>query len=369
MLYSNGIMEPKHTILITGAAGYVGEMLCDLFSAREDVRMIIALDKEPQTTASKALPKVVHIQQNMADDGWQEEAAKYEPDVVIHTAWQIRALYGKQQEQWRWNIEGSKKVFDFAFDQPSVRKLIHFSTAASYSARASNTFEHFFTEAEPLRDDAYLYAQEKKESERILKDLYDQHLKEGKTVPQVFVVRPAAITGPRGRFLRIRFGLQSALQGTLKGGFVNTVVRTLTAFMPASKGWVRQFIHEDDVADIVALFAFRDLDASYEVCNITPPGDPVFAHDMGMAVGKRVLMLPPFLVRTAFFFFWHATRGKIPTASGSWRFYVYPLLMDGSYLTKRFGYTYAYSSRDAITYSDGRYESKVNEGARKSKPR
>jgi len=37
---------------------------------------------------------------------------------------------------------------------------------------------------------------------------------------QVVLVRPAAVSGPRGRYGRIRFGLQSNLQGKIKGGFI-----------------------------------------------------------------------------------------------------------------------------------------------------
>jgi len=352
------------TILIIGGAGYVGEMLCDLFNRRDDVRQIIALDKEPQSDFSKTLSKVIYIHSNMADEGWQTEAAKYEPDTVIHTAWQIRAMYGNPQEQWRWNVDGSNKVFDFAFMQPSVKKLVYFSTASSYSARKDNSFTHFFTEEEGFRDDEYIYAKEKKVTEEDLREKFLQHTKEGKPAPQIFIVRPAAITGPRGRYMRIRFGLQSALQGTLKGGFVNKVVTTLTSFVPATKGWVRQFIHEDDVADIVTKFTFEDLDGEYEVFNITPPGEPVFAKDMAAAVGKKVLKIQPWMARLAFFFFWHATRGKIPTCKGSWRYYSYPVLMDGTRLTKVYGYEYQYSSKDAFRYTDGRYETYVPETMR-----
>ncbi|MEL6804404.1 MAG: NAD(P)-dependent oxidoreductase, partial [Bacteroidota bacterium] len=215
-------MQQK-TIFLIGV-GYVGEMLCDQLGKRADVRHIIALDKEPQGQWCASLPKVTYIQHNMADDGWQEEVAQYEPDVVIHTAWQIRAMYGQAKEQWRWNVVGSDKVFDFVFTQPSVKKLIYFSTASSYSARKDNRFEHLFTEAEGFRDDDYIYAHEKKVTEEHLKRAYDQAVKEGKSVPQVSIVRPAAITGPRGRFMRIRFGLQSALQGNLKGGFINRII-------------------------------------------------------------------------------------------------------------------------------------------------
>ncbi len=355
------------TIFIVGGAGYIGEMLCDLFDQRSDVRQIISLDKEPQSAYAAKFTKVIHIQKNMADNDWQEAVAAYEPDTVIHTAWQIRAMYGRQDEQWRWNVEGSGKVFDFAFTQPSVRKLIYFSTASSYSARESNTFTHYFTEEEGFRDDDYIYAKEKQAAEELLLQKYQQLQKEGRHAPQIFIVRPAAITGPRGRFMRIRFGLQSALQGTLQGGVVNKIVTMLTSFVPATKGWVRQFIHEDDVADIVTKFTFENLQGQYEVFNITPPSDPVFARDMADAVGKKVLPIQPWMARLAFFFFWHATCGKIPTCPGSWRYYSYPVLMDGSRLTRRYGYVYQYPSTDAFRYTDGRYADFVPENKRNLK--
>lgn len=347
-------MESNRTIFITGGAGYVGEMLCDQIAKRDDVRQIIALDKEPQSEFSKQIPKLVYIEQNMADDGWQEEVAKYEPDTVIHTAWQIRAMYGDSETEWRWNVEGSNKIFDFAFDQPSVKKLIYFSTASSYSARPNNTFEHYFSEEEGFRDDDYIYAHEKKVTEESLKNKYDEVKKQGKQLPQVFVVRPAAITGPRGRYMRIRFGLQSALQGNLKGGFVNRMVTLLTSWVPATSGWVRQFVHEDDVNDVVVKFSFEDLPGNYQVYNLTPVSEPVFATDMAEAVNKRVLPIKPWMARLAFAFFWHATRGKIPTCPGSWRFYSYPLLMSGKKLASV--YTCQYTSKEAFRYTNGRYE-------------
>ncbi len=343
----------QKTILLIGV-GYVGEMLCDQFSKRADVQQIIALDKEPQSDWCKTISKVTYVQHNMADDGWQEIVAQYEPEVVIHTAWQIRAMYGQAAEQWRWNVDGSDKVFDFALSYPSVKRLVYFSTASSYSARKDNRFDHAFTEAEGFRDDDYIYAHEKKVTEENLKAKFDQAKKEGRRVPQVTVVRPAAITGPRGRFMRIRFGLQSALSGNLKGGFINRLITTLTSFVPATKGWVRQFIHEDDVNDIVLTFALEDQPWDYNVFNITPLGEPVFAPDMAAAVGKKILPIQPWMARVAFGFFWHATRGKIPTCPGSWRFYSYPVLMSGAKLAGV--YQCQYSSKEAFAYTDGRYE-------------
>jgi len=357
-------MEQK-TIFIVGGAGYVGEMLCEQMGKRADVKTIITLDKEPQSEYSQSLPKVQYVQHNMAEDGWQEAVDKYEPDVIVHTAWQIRAMYGEADEQWRWNVGGSDKVFEFAFSAPSVKKLIYFSTASSYSARKDNRFAHLFTEAEGFRDDDYIYAHEKKVTEEHLAKKYEEVMAAGRPVPQVTVVRPAAITGPRGRFMRIRFGLQSALQGNLKGGFVNRMITLLTSFVPATKGWVRQFIHEDDVNDIVMTFAFTEQNWNYNVFNITPVGEPVYSKDMAEAVGKKVLSIEPWMARVAFFCFWHATRGKVPTCPGSWRFYSYPLLMSGEKLAEV--YECRYSSKDAFRYTDGRYEEWVPNEHKRSK--
>ncbi len=355
----------QHTIFITGGAGYVGEMLCDQLAKRDDVKAIVTLDKEPQSDFSKSIPKLTYIQHNMADDGWQESVALLQPTIVVHTAWQIRAMYGNAAEQWRWNVEGSNKIFQFAFEHSFVEKLIYFSTASSYGAQKSNTLEHYFTEAEGFRDDEYIYAKEKKVTEENLEKLFNEKKAAGAAVPQIFIVRPAAITGPRGRYMRNRFGLQSALQGNLKGGFVYKLVTALTAFVPATPLWVRQFIHEDDVNDIVTLFATETFSQPYMVFNITPEGEPVLAKDMAEAVGKKILRIYPWMARIAFWAFWHGTRGKVPTCSGSWRFYSYPVLMSGSKLATV--YKCKYTSKDAFRFTNGRYESYVPETLKKSK--
>lgn len=350
------------TIFITGGAGYVGEMLCDQFSKRDDVAKIIAVDKEPQSDFSKTIPKVIYIQKNAADGEWQSLAAEHQPDTVIHTAWQIRAMYGNPKEQWRWNVDGSNNVFDFAISTPSVKKLIYFSTASSYSARSDNHIQHLFTEAEGFRDDDYIYALEKKVVEE---NLAKKVAASNRTDLSVVVVRPAAITGPRGRYMRMRFGLQSALQGNLKGSPVYKLVTLLTAFVPATKQWVRQFIHEDDVNDLVQYFTFNDAPSAFEIYNITPVSEPVLASDMARAVGKKILPITPTMARIAFFFFWHATRGKVPTCPGSWRFYSYPVVMSGEKLATV--YTCKFSSKDAFAYTDGRYEAYIPESAKSPK--
>lgn len=353
----------KHTVLVTGAAGYVGTMLVRRFAAREDVERVISIDKEPVPDLIKDDPKLTYIHMNLADEGWEEKAAAYAPDIVIHTAWQIREIYGNRALSWKWNIDGSERVFRFAYGNAFVKRLIHFSTVASYGAFPANTVEHRFTEDEPFRKTDYLYAEEKRIAEERLEACFAEA---GNKVPTA-VVRPAAITGPRGRYMRIRFGLQAALAGQLKDSFVYRLVSMMTRFVPVTPKWVRQFIHEDDVVNLVELLALSEPKGAYEVFNICPPGPVVLGKDMAEAVGKKALLIQPWMARLPFAFLWHATRGKIPTAKGSWKGYSYPIAVDGSKLTKVYGYEYQYPSLDAFRYTDGEYETFVPEEMRRTK--
>ena len=341
-------------LFITGAAGYIGAMLADQFSKRQDVSSIVALDKEEMPELLLKNSKVVYLKKNLGEDSWENEVAAHKPTVVIHCAWQIRELYGKKDIQWKWNVTGSEKVFDFSFKTPSVKKLIYFSTVASYGAYPENEIERRFTENDPFRITDYLYAEEKRIVEERLLEKYSRAKSAGKA-PQVFIVRPAAITGPRGRFMRVRFGLQSALSGQLRESLSHRIVSALVSFVPVTKKWCRQFIHEDDVNDIVELLAFGKLHGEYEIFNICPPGPVVTGVDMAGAVGKRAVRVPPMLIRIAFFFAWHLSRGKIPTSRGGWKSYSYPIAVDGSRITKKYGYKYRVESKDAFVKKEGRY--------------
>lgn len=350
-------MKTKNTILITGASGYVGAMLIDIFSERDDVDEIIGIDKEPCPDLIKSSSKLTFIQVNLADKAmWVDKVKALNPVVVIHTAWQIREMYGDQCTQWKWNIDGSDAVFDLAFTTPSVKKLIHFSTVASYGAYATNSIDYRFKESDGFRESDYRYAEEKRIAEEHLYRKWSEAKLRGSKV-KVAVVRPAAITGPRGRYMRVRFGLQAALSGQLKESFIHRMISLMVSFVPITDKWCRQFIHEDDVAGIIQKLVFEadDFKSDYDVFNICPPGPVVRGIDMAEAVGKRIVKVSPTMVRIAFFIMWHISRGRVPTSRGGWKSYSYPIAVDGGKITKTYGYEYKWQSKDAFVKKEGRY--------------
>ncbi len=354
----------KKNVLVTGCSGYVGAMIVDQLLRDENVAMIVGIDKEAlddllTRDENKDLmqDKFIFIKKNLSDKSWMGEAKKFNFDIVVHTAWQIRTLYGKKNLQWEWNVGGSQNVFDFVFDKSNnIKKLVHYSTVASYGAYPSNTVEHIFKEGEDFRPSDYLYAEEKRVVENNLKEKYQAAVKHGYN-GQVVIIRPASITGPRGRLGKIRFGLQSALSGTYKGttSFIYSFLSYLTSFTPVTAKWLRQFVHEDDIVDLTVKSAFYKFSNNYNVFNVCPPGSVMLGADMAEAVGKRAVKIHPQIIRFVFFVAWHMTRGKVPTSRSVWKGYSYPIAVDGSLISKTLDYNYKYNSKEAFTLSEGRY--------------
>jgi nucleoside-diphosphate-sugar epimerase len=350
-----------HSVLITGAAGYVGSMLVEKFISRDDVSRVVGVDREamPESLSQhQHAAKISWVQADTSSGMWQETARAAKVDVVVHAAWQIREMYGKKTQQRRMNIDGSNAVFEFALRTPGVKRFVHFSTVASYGAFSDNEIDRVFKEEDGFRESLYMYAEEKREVEESLKARYDLAVQEGVSVPVVTIIRPAAITGPRGRFARIRFGLQSALSGQLKTSrsIWHRLVSKLVSFTPVTQKWCRQFIHEDDIRALVEAAAFNPVSFQYEAFNAAPPGPVVTGADMARAVGKKPVLVPPVLIRMVFAVLWHASRGAIPTSKGGWMSYSFPIVVDGSKATRLLGMNYRCDSLTAFTSTKGDYE-------------
>lgn len=358
----------KKRVMITGASGYIGAMLVSVFANREDIDIVFAIDKDEEVEMiknHKNKDKIVFFKGNLANSNWQIMAETLRPEIIIHTAWQIREIYGQRNISWIYNIIGSDKVFDFVFSNNFVKRLIHFSTVASYGAFYDNKLDYRYKETDILRKTEYLYAEEKRICEEHLSEKYNNSktINENDNKPMVMVLRPASVTGPRLRYDINKFSLQSALSGSLKKqkGLLSKIIVAMTSFMPATSDWMRQYIHEDDVVDIVLLLSLDDkIKDQYEIYNICPPGRVVRPQDMAEALNKKFININPKIIRLVFGLFWHATRGRVPTAPGVWSGYSYPIGVDGSKITKKYNYNYTYESIEALKEEKGRFAKNLN---------
>jgi nucleoside-diphosphate-sugar epimerase len=326
-------------VLITGAAGYIGTMLIERLSEIASVGRINGIDikERPEQLASCA--KVNWIRANVADDEWIGSMSDEPIDVVIHCAYQIRELYGpRRQRQRHWNIEGARRVFEFALRRPSVRRLVQLSTVSAYGAFASGSEHRSLAEETPLLEDLYLYGVQKREVEALLEELY----RELQPSTHVMVLRLASVSGPRGRFGLNRYGLLS------------TVAGRFPILVCGRRDWGRQYLHEDDIVAVLAMLTLAPPTEGYQVLNVSPP-DYLNAADLGRIFGKRIVVLPPALLKTLFWLIWHGTRGALTTPPGAWKFLSYPIRVDGSRLAQTYGYHYRYGSHQALEAQEGRY--------------
>lgn len=346
----------KKTIFVTGGAGYVGKLLVSFLVKQDWVQQVVVLDKQPKPKFFSAYEKeLVYLQKNTLDD-WEGNVSEFDPDVVIHAAWEIREPYFDKDAYKKENFVGSKKVFKFAFES-SAEKLIHFSTVASYGAHKDNNPSDRFVETDDLRQSGYSYADQKLVVERQLRRMQRNARQSEEPTPGVAVLRPASITGPFGRNKEGGFGLQSALSGDLadSDSVWFRLIDKLLFFTPITPKWLRQFVHEDDVIRIVSSIIQEHLGTDYEIFNLAPPGEVMRGRDMAQSVGKPAVEISPQLIRLVFFIVWHTSLGKIPTAPGVWKTYSYPIAVDGSKVADKLDFDYEHTAVEAFSSESGRF--------------
>lgn len=332
----------KMKVLVTGAGGYVGSLLISALEQLDAVVEVIGVDLKARPDHLGACTKLSWIQADVSREEWISNVRGRRIDHVIHLAFQIRQLYGAEEEkQRRWNIDGARHVFGFAFSEPTVRRVIHFSTVSAYGAGAANRVHDRIGEETPLAETEYLYARHKKKIEELLRS---SSVRSDGT-RQVIVLRCASISGPYGRTKLGRFG----------------IVSTLTSVFPllpcGRADFGRQYLHEDDIVDIALTVLRAPINPGIEVYNASPE-DYLTAADLGRLLGKRPFIVPPVLLRMAFAALWRMSRGRIPTPPAAWKFLTYPIAVDGARLTRAYGYRYRFSSREALLAERGRYAEK-----------
>ena len=329
-------------ILITGSSGYIGSLLVSSWLSNPKIEKIIAIDsKEPKLLYSKDNPKIQFIKSDIADTDLNLINEKI--DAVVHTAYIIRKPYSKKgaRNQERSNFGGAENVFNFVFKN-NISKLIHFSSVAVYGANSENSLDRKFTESDPIGETQIAYGVDKATIERKLEGM----IKEKNPKTQVVSIRLGSVTGPFLKNIVKKSGLQSYLR--------------VFPFVPVTHDeGARQFIHEDDVVSAINFLLEGEINPDAKsglrlkrrrenpiIFNLAPEGHLTF-KDMAILSNKIALKIPKPLAKLAFNLMWHLSLGKIPSAPGTINSYSYPILVDGSKISK-IGFEYKYSSKEAF---------------------
>ena len=174
-----------HTVLLTGATGFVGSHVAEALIRRGDT--VRTLARTGSDTAFIDSLGVQVIRGDLTDADALKRAVEG-CDVVVHCAAKV-GDWGRVDEYREVNVEGLRNLFDAVLGKP-LHRFVHVSTLGVYAAR----HHHGTDETEPLPNDHIDgYTQSKVEAERLA---LQYHRKQ--KVP-VTILRPGFVYGPRDR--------------------------------------------------------------------------------------------------------------------------------------------------------------------------
>ncbi|MCE9561850.1 MAG: NAD-dependent epimerase/dehydratase family protein [Planctomycetes bacterium] len=185
-----------HTVLVTGATGFVGSHVAEALAKRGDT--VRALVRPGTDTAFLEKLGVTIFRGDLSDPASIKPAVEG-VDVIAHCAAKV-GDWGPLEDYRKVNVEGLRALLDATLGKP-LHRFVHVSTLGVYEAR-----HHYQTdESEPLPDKHIDgYTQSKVETERLA---LQYHRKQ--SVP-VAILRPGFVYGPRDRTLLPRIAKRLA---------------------------------------------------------------------------------------------------------------------------------------------------------------
>jgi nucleoside-diphosphate-sugar epimerase len=260
--------EKRETVLVTGAAGTVGGYVVRELVAKG--RRVIATDR-PGCRFEYDVPKgsPIEIREgDITDLGFCVDVVAG-ADAVIHTAATIDLSLPEAEIQ-RINVEAVRYLYEAARAR-GCRRFVHFSSGSIYQKGRGA-----LDETTPF-DAGSPYEQSKVDAERYL------WARPHAGGPEVTIVRPTMIYGPRARFL------------AAKAATIPPVLALVFSRIPRVRGGARcNWAHAEDVAR-AAVFLLDEPRAAWEAYNVADD-TPLDAGDMleivtrayGLPVGREV---------------------------------------------------------------------------------
>ena len=300
-------------VVITGVSGYLGTLLAKRIAQEPEVERVIGMDiKEPSFQS----PKFTFIKHDVRQP-FGNIFSENKVDTAIHFAFIVAPIHdeGRAHEI---NIKGSQN-FMAASAEAKVQQVFYMSSYSAYGAWADNP--KIFTEEMPLKPNLdFPYPSDKAEVDHMFQKFATEHPE-----IQVTIGRTAAVTGPGGE----KCGL--------------TVLFLPIMIKPIGLDSTWQFIHEDDLVDIITLLAKQ---RKAGIFNFTAQGAYKYSEIIKM-LGKPSIPLPSWLLYWGIKITWRL-KLQSKAQAGALRMIQYSTLMSGEKLIKETGYKYRYTGPEAF---------------------
>ena len=312
--------EPRHftprarRVLVTGAAGFLGQGLIAKLARQGTCKAVIAMDLREVPKAQR-LPGITYLTQDVRDPALTYTLAAYNIDTLVHLAAIVTpGKVANRDFEYSVDVEGTRNVLQ-ACVVHGVRHLVVSSSGAAYGYHADNPA--WLTEDMPLRgNESFAYSHHKRLVEEMLAQYRQTHPQLQQTV------------------LRI---------GTILGERVNNQITALfekprlLAVQGSDSPFV--FIWDDDVTGAIV----------HALSGEAPSGCYNLAGDGALTIfdiAKRPRVLPAWLLKTAL---WLGSRlGISRYGPEQLDFLRYRPVLLNTALKTRFGYTPQKTSAQAL---------------------
>src|SRR5439155_14782172 len=256
--------EPGEKLLITGIAGGLGRLIARRLG---DYFRVAGVDRSPwEGFPPNVSMHVVDLRKRKFEDVFRIER----PDALVHHAF-VRHFRSDPRVRHEVNVLGTKRVLEYAIAH-GVKRVVVLSSSYVYGALPDNPY--YMDEDSPLNVSRnYAEVRDLAEVDTLASSFLWRHPEVATTI-----LRPVSTLGyyvhsTMGRYLRQRY------------------VPTMLGFNP-----MMQFIHEEDVAEAVAL-ALQT--GTHGVLNVTGPG----AVPLKLAIGETggtAVPIPETIARAVF---------------------------------------------------------------------
>lgn len=308
--------DPQRTVLITGAAGFVGRQVVAALAGQPGIS-VVATDLRA-TTPREQLDGVRYRRLDICEPGIGALLRELEVDVVVHLAAIVTPGPNMTREQQRRvDVDGTRAVLE-ACVEACVGKFIYTSSGAAYGYHGDAS--PLLREDDALRgNEVFAYAAHKREVEELL----ETYRQEQPSLEQL-IFRVSSVLGPE---------VDNQITAMFERPVVLGLSRRDTPFC---------FIAAADVAACIVQGALGDQHGIY---NLT--GDGVMTlREIADAMGRRYVALPTRVVQGALKVL---TRFELsPYGPEQTLFLEHRPVLDNAKLKREFGYQPRWTSREVF---------------------
>jgi UDP-glucose 4-epimerase len=297
------------TVLITGAAGFIGRALT---SALKSAHYVVALDLREVPEANR-LPGVTYATADIGDPKLAEMFRTYQPQTVVHLA-SVVAAGGDPERDYAIDVLGTKSVLEASL-AAGAKHIAVTSSGAAYGYYADNPVP--LRETDALRgNEDFPYSKHKRLVEEMLAEWREKYPQLKQTV-----FRPCTVLGP---------GTNNQITAIFARPMVVGLSGTTTPF---------SLISELDVVEALAKAVNETRDGVFNLA-----GDGTLSlREIADILGKKFLPLPPALLKSVL---WILNKFRITNLGPEHvKFIQYRPVLANDKLKSEFGYAPRYDAR------------------------